>query len=271
MATIGTKMPATAASQKSSCPVTVAAAASATPTTKSSAAKAKKSRTKQQKKSHMPAPAVPKPDPLALAVSQDLLIRLQISSKSDGETSTGAVAPATNGTYEREAAGCSSTAATTTASAAVSVPAAGTCTVAGADPASTVALTPNVITYVIYENELQMPDIMRLIQKDLSEPYSIYTYRYFIHNWPKLCYLAMHGEKCIGAIVCKLDIHRQSIKRGYIAMLAVDQDYRKLKIGTQLVQNAIHVSDRLNRVDYGWIAFTFAISQIPSLRYLVKR
>ena len=45
------------------------------------------------------------------------------------------------------------------------------------------------IRYVVYESELQMPDIMRLITKDLSEPYSIYTYRYFIHNWPKLCFL----------------------------------------------------------------------------------
>lgn len=45
------------------------------------------------------------------------------------------------------------------------------------------------IRYVRYESELQMPDIMRLITKDLSEPYSIYTYRYFIHNWPQLCFL----------------------------------------------------------------------------------
>lgn len=45
------------------------------------------------------------------------------------------------------------------------------------------------IEYINYESELQMPDIMRLIQKDLSEPYSIYTYRYFIHNWPQLCFL----------------------------------------------------------------------------------
>lgn len=98
-----------------------------------------------------------------------------------------------------------------------------------------------IIDYLEYENELQMPDIIRLIQKDLSEPYSIYTYRYFIHNWPKLCFLAMCGTKCVGAIVCKLDIHRQIIKRGYIAMLAVDKEYRKLKIGTNLVQKAIQV------------------------------
>lgn len=45
------------------------------------------------------------------------------------------------------------------------------------------------VRYVCYRNEQQMKDIMRLIQKDLSEPYSIYTYRYFIHNWPKLCFL----------------------------------------------------------------------------------
>ena len=45
------------------------------------------------------------------------------------------------------------------------------------------------IKYVQYESELQMPMIMKIIQKDLSEPYSIYTYRYFIHNWPKLCFL----------------------------------------------------------------------------------
>lgn len=49
------------------------------------------------------------------------------------------------------------------------------------------------IKYVRYESELQMPGIMRLITKDLSEPYSIYTYRYFIHNWPQLCFLVRSG------------------------------------------------------------------------------
>ncbi|XP_058057160.1 N-alpha-acetyltransferase 30 [Anopheles bellator] len=100
---------------------------------------------------------------------------------------------------------------------------------------------PIAITYQVYESERQMPAIMALIQKDLSEPYSIYTYRYFIHNWPKLCFLALHKETCVGAIVCKLDIHRENVRRGYIAMLAVDKDYRKLKIGTTLVQKAIQV------------------------------
>ncbi|XP_067636313.1 uncharacterized protein Naa30A [Eurosta solidaginis] len=94
------------------------------------------------------------------------------------------------------------------------------------------------IEYKEYESELQMHDIMRLIQAELSEPYSIYTYRYFIYNWPKLCFLAEHGNEYVGAIVCKLDMH-MNVRRGYIAMLAVRKEYRKLKIGTTLVQKAI--------------------------------
>lgn len=45
------------------------------------------------------------------------------------------------------------------------------------------------IKYMQYKDETQMSHIMNLITKDLSEPYSIYTYRYFIHNWPHLSYL----------------------------------------------------------------------------------
>ncbi|KAL4715816.1 hypothetical protein ACJJTC_006395 [Scirpophaga incertulas] len=106
------------------------------------------------------------------------------------------------------------------------------------------------IEIVSYESEVQMPEIMRLIQKDLSEPYSIYTYRYFIHNWPKLCFLARHEGTCIGAIVCKLDMHRNVVKRGYIAMLAVDEKYRKRKIGSKLVRKAIQamITDNADEV-----------------------
>lgn len=95
------------------------------------------------------------------------------------------------------------------------------------------------LTYVSYESELQMEAIMALITKDLSEPYSIYTYRYFIHNWPNLCFLAMDGDNCVGAIVCKLDMHKNMVRRGYIAMLAVEKEYRRQKIGSNLVVRAI--------------------------------
>lgn len=119
------------------------------------------------------------------------------------------------------------------------------------------------LSYVAYESERQMPDIMRLFQKDLSEPYSIYTYRYFIHNWPRLCFLAMDGPACVGAIVCKLDVHKKLVKRGYIAMLAVDSKYRKRKIGSTLVLQAIRamISD-----DADEVVLETEITNKPALR-----
>ncbi|KJH46116.1 acetyltransferase, GNAT family [Dictyocaulus viviparus] len=91
------------------------------------------------------------------------------------------------------------------------------------------------------DDETQIGDIMRLITKDLSEPYSIYTYRYFIHNWPELCVLAYDTkfQAYVGAVVCKLDRNAEGRRKGYLAMLAIDESYRKLGLGTSLVQRAI--------------------------------
>ncbi|KAG9284027.1 hypothetical protein G9A89_022801 [Geosiphon pyriformis] len=98
----------------------------------------------------------------------------------------------------------------------------------------------STLQYIPYSSELQLPGIMSLIENDLSEPYSIYTYRYFINNWPNLCFMTMDQEQCIGVIICKLDRHHEAL-RGYIAMLAVKREYRKRKIGTKLVKMAINV------------------------------
>lgn len=35
----------------------------------------------------------------------------------------------------------------------------------------------------------------------------------------------------MGAIVCKLDMHKKVFRRGYIAMLAVDSKHRRKNIG----------------------------------------
>ena len=34
-----------------------------------------------------------------------------------------------------------------------------------------------------------LPAIRQLISKDLSEPYSIYVYRYFLYQWGDPCYM----------------------------------------------------------------------------------
>jgi peptide alpha-N-acetyltransferase len=39
------------------------------------------------------------------------------------------------------------------------------------------------ITYRQYDGESDLPHIMALVQNELSEPYVIYTFRYFLHQW----------------------------------------------------------------------------------------
>lgn len=94
------------------------------------------------------------------------------------------------------------------------------------------------VSFVGYRDENDMAGIVELIEKDLSEPYSVFTYRYFINNWPQLCFLANRpNSKCLGAIVCKLDMHRsRNTYRGYIAMLAVEKGLRGKGIGSTLVR-----------------------------------
>ncbi|KAG0749995.1 hypothetical protein G6F57_006241 [Rhizopus arrhizus] len=103
----------------------------------------------------------------------------------------------------------------------------------------------STIEYKQYESELQLPSIIHLIENDLSEPYSIYTYRYFIHNWPNLCFLAMDGDEYVGVIICKVDRHKDRL-RGYIAMLAVSKSHRKRSIGSNLVKTAIQAMKEMN-------------------------
>ena len=39
------------------------------------------------------------------------------------------------------------------------------------------------IVYRQYVGESDLPHIMALVQNELSEPYVIYTFRYFLHQW----------------------------------------------------------------------------------------
>ncbi|KAF4376378.1 hypothetical protein F8388_012051 [Cannabis sativa] len=96
------------------------------------------------------------------------------------------------------------------------------------------------IEYVSYGGEHHLPLIMGLVDSELSEPYSIFTYRYFVYLWPQLSFLAFHRGKCVGTVVCKMGEHRNTF-RGYIAMLVVIKPYRGRGIATELVTRSIQV------------------------------
>ena len=45
------------------------------------------------------------------------------------------------------------------------------------------------IKYEPYKGEEELHEIIALVEKDLSEPYSIFVYRFFLFPNPNLCFL----------------------------------------------------------------------------------
>ncbi|GAA6061287.1 hypothetical protein JCM10212_004693 [Sporobolomyces blumeae] len=66
------------------------------------------------------------------------------------------------------------------------------------------------ITYRAYEGEHDLDLIVDLVDAELSEPYNLYTYRYFLDEWPHLCFFAFSGPTAIGCIICKSEPHAKS-------------------------------------------------------------
>lgn len=64
-----------------------------------------------------------------------------------------------------------------------------------------------VVRLVEYEDERQLSDIMSLVDRDLSEPYSIFTYRYFLHNWPGLCFVVRKAPAVIIILRSRIFVH----------------------------------------------------------------
>jgi peptide alpha-N-acetyltransferase len=51
---------------------------------------------------------------------------------------------------------------------------------------------PAELRYLQYEHGLErkyLPSIRALMKEELSEPYSIYVYRYFLYQWGDLCFM----------------------------------------------------------------------------------
>lgn len=98
----------------------------------------------------------------------------------------------------------------------------------------------------------RMQDIVALYEAELSEPYSSFTYQFFVFGWADLCLLAYGVESStgapdasvagefIGAVVSRISrkAPHQPL-RGYIAMLAVKPSFRGARIGSRLVEATV--------------------------------
>jgi peptide alpha-N-acetyltransferase len=118
-----------------------------------------------------------------------------------------------------------------------------------------------------YSGESDIADIMALVGRDLSEPYSIFTYRYFLDHWPQYCLLAhtttsasnttssskgKQGKsdssaqptlKLVGVILCKASLHKERM-RGYIGMFAVDTPFRRCGIGRAIAALCVQIMSK---------------------------
>ncbi|KAH9952669.1 hypothetical protein BC827DRAFT_1148353 [Russula dissimulans] len=89
----------------------------------------------------------------------------------------------------------------------------------------------NTITYRAYSGEHELPHTISLVQNELSDPYVVYTYRYFLHQWSVHAY-ARDVPHPVGVVVCKQSLHRERYLCGFIAVLRVDKVYCKHRIET---------------------------------------
>lgn len=110
-------------------------------------------------------------------------------------------------------------------------------------------IAPN--KYIRYEQfkgtDTEMDFIVKLFTAELTEPYSSFTYQYFVFGWPDLCVTAygvesstvpdasVKGEK-VGAVVSRVTRKGPGMPlRGYVAMFAVVPKFRGFRLGCRLV------------------------------------
>jgi peptide alpha-N-acetyltransferase len=94
---------------------------------------------------------------------------------------------------------------------------------------------PNIVISQ-YTGEHELKALTDLIDAELSEPYSVFTYRNFVAEHPELCYIVYDNGVCIGGAMSKVDINKNGRKRGYIGMLVVNSNYRGQRLGSQLIR-----------------------------------
>jgi N-alpha-acetyltransferase 30 len=131
---------------------------------------------------------------------------------------------------------------------------------------STTQSAPPLLVYRGYQDESDLDLIAPLIEKDLSEPYSVFTYRLFVTPWPTLTELCFNEKnELVGCVVCKIDYHAKSNKkRGYIGMLAVEKPYRRQKVALRLV---LTVLERMKNMGIEECVLEAEISNLAALQF----
>ena len=106
-----------------------------------------------------------------------------------------------------------------------------------------------------YPGNQKRQRIIELMTKYLSEPYPVYTYMYFLDLFPDCTILCYDKNKkddknelyICGAVVGNINRKPNKIQ-GYIAMLAVEEEYRKKGLGRKMVELLIDTFKKTYKV-----------------------
>ena len=99
----------------------------------------------------------------------------------------------------------------------------------------------NNVLYSKYQtDESDLLAIKELVEQFLSEPYSVFCYRYFCHTFPEHCIVAKDSltSKLVGVVIGRRTDHRGA-RRGYLGMLAVSNSCRGMGIGSELIKRMV--------------------------------
>lgn len=119
-------------------------------------------------------------------------------------------------------------------------------------------------TFIRYEqfdgSDSAIHFIVKLFTKELTEPYSSFTYQYFVFGWPDLC-VTVYGVKAekmpdssvvgerVGAVVSRVSRKGPGMPlRGYVAMFAVVPEFRGFRLGARMVALTVELM-RAKRCD----------------------
>ena len=99
---------------------------------------------------------------------------------------------------------------------------------------------PKIFTYS--ERSIDPEIIKKIIDPELSEPYSVFTYYFFLQNHPQFTYLIFsEKEELIGLLIGKIEecSKEKEFKRGYLAMIVITKSARRKGLGKLLMQRFI--------------------------------
>ena len=96
----------------------------------------------------------------------------------------------------------------------------------------------NGLKFRPYRDDRDLHDIRELFASEFSEPYQVWTYRFFAEQYPSLTFFATHEDKIVACCMCMLQSEYKQRVQGYIGMICVEDQWKRSKIGQHMAELA---------------------------------